>query len=526
MKGIKKIVALGIGVLMSASILTGCSADSMALYNAFNKSQEIKTAKTNTEMTLKVTATNQSAQEKQFTDTFLSMLNNTTISATSIMKQNDDRTKAEMEAKIKANLGDMPLDMGLWINTDLTSSKPVIKEVVKFPSIVALQLPQQFAGKEYMVMDYDDMVSAPGMDQVDFSKIMEFSKDFQGKLVEFLSKYAAQYKPTLEMVKKVDSQTIVQDGVSQAVDVYELKLDDKSFKEILKYTATNFAQNKDAISFIKEYLISSLSISGLPEEELKNAKAEIEKAFADYEKNLPEVLNQINKTFDQIKDIKILGEKGINIKFYINSHGFIVKEDGTLQFVLDLGAISKLDGNASTDGQQLPTGAYTIELKYNNDITNINKPVTINFPQTTKENSFTYSELLNAVTPTTPEKPVIETGWVNKNGKWYYNDANGVSKKGWLRDAGTWYYLDKDGVMATGWVKDGGTWYFLNTNGSMATGWVKQGGTWYYLHENGSMATGWIQSKGTWYYLNADGSMAANTTIGKYKLGKDGAWIK
>lgn len=526
MKGIKKIVALGIGVLMSASILTGCSADSMALYNAFNKSQEIKTAKTNTEMTLKVTATNQSAQEKQFTDTFLPMLNNTTISATSIMKQNDDRTKAEMEAKIKANLGDMPLDMGLWINTDLTSSKPVIKEVVKFPSIVSLQLPQQFAGKEYMVMDYDDMVSAPGMDQVDFSKIMEFSKDFQGKLVEFLSKYAAQYKPTLEMVKKVGTETIVQDGVSQVATVYELKLDDKGFKEILKYTATNFAQNKDAISFIKEYLISSLSISGLPEEELKNAKAEIEKAFADYEKNLPEFLNQINKVFDQIKDVKILGDKGITIKFYINSDGFIVKEDGTIQFVLDLGAISKLNGNASTDGQQLPTGAYTIELKYNNDITNINKPVTINFPQTTKENSFTYSELLNAVTPTTPEKPVIETGWVNKNGKWYYNDANGVGKKGWLRDAGTWYYLDKDGVMATGWVKDGGTWYFLNTNGSMATGWVKQGGTWYYLHENGSMATGWIQSKGTWYYLNADGSMAANTTIGKYKLGKDGAWIK
>ena len=47
------------------------------------------------------------------------------------------------------------------------------------------------------------------------------------------------------------------------------------------------------------------------------------------------------------------------------------------------------------------------------------------------------------------------------------------------------------------------------------------------------MAKGWVQINGKWYYLyekgegnNPEGSMAANTTIGRYRVDAEGAWVK
>ncbi|MDN3019018.1 bifunctional 2',3'-cyclic-nucleotide 2'-phosphodiesterase/3'-nucleotidase [Paenibacillus sp. BSR1-1] len=147
---------------------------------------------------------------------------------------------------------------------------------------------------------------------------------------------------------------------------------------------------------------------------------------------------------------------------------------------------------------------------------------------------------------------IMETGWVKVNGKWYflsedeetagamqtgwfkegnikyYLDAvNGDMKVNWAQINGKWYYFDIHGVMQTGWVLVNKKWYFLDTTtGIMKTGWVLSGKNWYYLANSGAMLTGWVQVSNKWYYLYNDGKMAANTTIGKYKLGKDGAWIK
>lgn len=146
------------------------------------------------------------------------------------------------------------------------------------------------------------------------------------------------------------------------------------------------------------------------------------------------------------------------------------------------------------------------------------------------------------------EDGVMQTGWVKSKGKWYFLDKDGVMQTGWYKENNTWYYLDAvngdmklnwakvngkwyffnvHGAMQTGWVKDGTKWYFLDqTNGDMKTGWVFTGKKWYFLASSGAMKTGWVATGGKWYYLYSNGSMAANTTVGGYKVGKDGAWIK
>lgn len=125
--------------------------------------------------------------------------------------------------------------------------------------------------------------------------------------------------------------------------------------------------------------------------------------------------------------------------------------------------------------------------------------------------------------------------WVEVNGNWQYNDAGGNPVKNtWFydRNSGQTYFLDAYGNMSTGWLYNNGGWYYLNpisngTRGAKLTGWQSIGGTWYYLDSTGKMLTGWFKDmNGKWYYLQSSGAMAKNTTIGGYKLGSDGAWIR
>ncbi|MEI4832068.1 S8 family serine peptidase [Bacillus sp. FJAT-53711] len=119
-------------------------------------------------------------------------------------------------------------------------------------------------------------------------------------------------------------------------------------------------------------------------------------------------------------------------------------------------------------------------------------------------------------------------GWNGEGGNWYYFHPDTLElATGWLHDGGKWYYLNpNDGRMQTGWLLDNGVWYYLHNSGAMATGWVYSGSNWYYLENSGAMKTGWLYQGGKWYYLNQNGAMAANTWVGNYWVGADGAWSK
>lgn len=133
------------------------------------------------------------------------------------------------------------------------------------------------------------------------------------------------------------------------------------------------------------------------------------------------------------------------------------------------------------------------------------------------------------------------SGWVSRNGRWYWfeNAASPVEGQ-WRALGGTWYYLTANGTMATGWAHDGsayyffepsgamhpggwlldqGTWYYLSPSGAMATGWVNLSGTWYYLGDDGRMRTGWYVADGRWYYSDASGAMRSSGW-----LSTGGAW--
>lgn len=142
--------------------------------------------------------------------------------------------------------------------------------------------------------------------------------------------------------------------------------------------------------------------------------------------------------------------------------------------------------------------------------------------------------------------------WMQDDKGWWYRSYDGSYPRfRWMElayDGQTdWYYFDEQGYMLTGWRNINNKWYFLfektggrALKGAMAKGWIQINGKWYYLYgknegdnPEGSMAKGWVQVNGKWYYLyekgegdKPEGSMAANTTIGRYRVDAEGAWVK
>lgn len=154
---------------------------------------------------------------------------------------------------------------------------------------------------------------------------------------------------------------------------------------------------------------------------------------------------------------------------------------------------------------------------------------------------------------------VRESGWVKKDGVWYYYTDDGWAVTGWQRIGGQWYYFTADGKMvANGWARDSIGWCWMDADGHMAKSkWILYKGDWYYLNENGYMAVNawvrdgkgwcklggdgkmlksvWIKDAGEWIYLDAAGHMAFNAwakdSCGWCWMGADGhitksEWLK
>lgn len=170
------------------------------------------------------------------------------------------------------------------------------------------------------------------------------------------------------------------------------------------------------------------------------------------------------------------------------------------------------------------TNKFEIEVKYSSSDSYRKYTLIINRGDTATTSKTTDTNTDQKANDSTTTNSKVNQ-WVQTNGKWQYNDATGNPvKRTWMGN----YYLQDNGNMATDWLNINGIWYYFGTGGAKRTGWQTIGDKWYYFDSFGMMKTGWIldANTGKYYYLGYDGSMAYNTTVGQYKLGSNGAWIK
>ncbi len=119
----------------------------------------------------------------------------------------------------------------------------------------------------------------------------------------------------------------------------------------------------------------------------------------------------------------------------------------------------------------------------------------------------------------------LDIGWLDIDGKRYYADEAGVIQTFWTNVGAERFYLGSDGAITTGWQEIDGKRYYMGDRGAMHSGWLEDGGHTYYFGENGAMITGWLTvEKGKFYFDTNGWMLTGHQTINteQYLFREDG----
>lgn len=405
----KKVITIFFSLTFIIAFIAGCvNLEGTELIKAFTKAGTINSAESDTKLTISLDAQGLSQSEADSFDQVKELVDNLQINFFTKFLQNPDKTTLKSYTQLSTNSQIMPFKTEIWLNQNFTGKTPIVKEIIKSPDLFSLTMPYEFTNK-YMVLDLEQMKKDPQTKDIfaslDFSKISQSNNQLKEKIAEFVDKYINQYDLGFNPI--TDKGTAQVDGVD--VHNYELKLSDASFKTLIRKSFNDFSKNTEAMNFIKDYMLLSIQSGGLSGTELDNATKEIELAFAQLADETTQT--QFNSFMDKLDNITLLGDKGIDITYSINNDGYIIKEIGTIQIVLDVKKLDELvndlSGTTNTTVQDL-TGIYTIELGYESNINKINSLVDSNFtyPILNTKNSFTLKQLLVALNPPPPVRKV------------------------------------------------------------------------------------------------------------------------
>lgn len=382
-------------VLIFLLVLTGCSQNQQVIFNAAMNMQNVKSMQGHTTMTFQFSGSGFEPTVQQQIDQAAMFLNNAKLDIDVKTNGNEDKTISKSQLAINFAAQGMNINIPCWVDSDLTGTTPKINEIFKIPQIAAGFLPAQFANKEYMVIDPSNMSSLGLSNSIDITKLTEFAKTFQSEEVAFLNSYAQRFNPDID-VTSMGTQTIQTNDGPKEAQMYQIKLSDAQFKNLIRYSVTNFAQDPEAINFIKEFLDQSLAISNVPDQ--AKTKSEFDQAFNEFKANMPQFLSKFSNIMDQLNGVSILGDNGIELTYAI-SEGYLIQESGSMDFKIDLAQVIQLLNNLN--GQQNSTaatnGTLNLKINYNSDISNINSPLVIDIPQVNSDNSFDYFDLIKSL---------------------------------------------------------------------------------------------------------------------------------
>lgn len=387
-------------ILVLAISFTGCTANEQRLYNALMKNQEITSMESDTDITFSLEGKDFPKEQQAILQEIIKYANNSQVSIHQKADSNEDKTVSKAQGNMNLVFGDYKIPMEVWVDVDASKDDPTMVEIIKMPQDIMKMISPEDGNKQYIVYDMDKIM-AEASQKMDKNKLIEFSKDFQTKYVDFIKDYIKNFDPGFKMAKYKGTRSV--DGKS--LYLYEVKLDDASFKKLIRNTVNNSLEDKDTIKFIEEYMNAIVDIMEIPEGE-QLSKEEMKQELVELEKEIPNFKAQFNKFMDKIEDVKIIGDKGIVIEYGINSAGYIVHESGNIDLTIDLKAIENVFGNTEDEqgqGVVKQTGILKLGIDFNTKIRNINSDIKIKMPDTNEQNSIRMSDLMKGSMAETQE---------------------------------------------------------------------------------------------------------------------------
>lgn len=394
----KKLTVLTL-ILALALGLTGCVGGELKLYDAFNKMQDITSLDTDMEMTFTFETEGFSEEEQMVLQQISAMLNNAKVKTHQRQVLNEEQTVVKAEMNTIMDFGGMTMDMGLWVDMDLTEDEQKMVEIIKMPQMLMSFISPEDPAKEYIVYDLGEMMKAEDV-ELNFAEIMEFSKELQPKLAEFMKEIQKDFKPGFKVVTQKDDKVVN----GKKLEIYEVKLDDATLKELVKYAINYSLEDEKTLEFFKEYMDAVMSMGMIPEEEREAAEKEIAEGFKEFENQIPEMKEKFNEFMEKYKDVEILGDKGIVVEYGIDDKGYIVHEAGNMDLKIDLGKIAEVL-EEDTEMQ----GIIKLGIDFKSEYYNINnKIIRVNIPKVNENNSLNMMDIMEQQMEAIPEPESVE----------------------------------------------------------------------------------------------------------------------
>lgn len=375
MKNIKKLSLISL-VLVLAMALTACQSE-VSLLKAMKKQQEITSIKAQTKYSFDVETKDLTEENQLVFDMIKDTLNDleVTLDQKSIQTKEKDKVYGKLYFTVRNK---EKVDKAtIWVDVDVKDKEePKILEIFEFPME---KLGNEFEGKKYV--------------KYDMSKIEELmskeEKDLNEKMIGQITKWAYNSEPKFEKISldllksiKLEDGIIKNLGEKDGLKQIQIKMNDKQFKKFVKEAFNKLIDNKEFREVYGEYIDLIVKLSELEEQQQK----ELIKV-KDFEK----IKELFNSLMEKVEEVPVLGEKGFNTVVAINKDGYIVKEEGSLNLVIDFAKISK----AMKVEEKIDKGTVDLTINFNTDISQINDTsIVADYPELTEENTIDLIEVM------------------------------------------------------------------------------------------------------------------------------------
>ena len=374
--------------IIATASLSGCNAqDKLELLNALEKSAEMSSCENSSQLRFTNVTFDTNIEELLLIQAFIPLLDNLSFETRQKINQNSKKNLLKTQADISITSNELSEQTSLWVYYDFENQPPIARQIMKLPASVTASLPEDLAGKEYFVMDQRDLPSGEQINPQEYIEMLEEMKNFQAGLIKLLKEHALNIDPGFVAVNRLKDQIVNGEKMS----LYQLKLDDASFKTVLKYALTVFSENEQAKELIKEFISLAGSVA-----EGKEAGLDIDMAYSALTNGKARFKDEIGLVMAALENVTVLGSRGVEMNFLINSDGYIVNQNGVFDFLINSqqieDAFEELAGDAEYDGKEMYEFTFGMALEFNTDISSINQDVSIGFPVLTDKNSFDFND--------------------------------------------------------------------------------------------------------------------------------------
>ncbi|MGE5677761.1 MAG: copper amine oxidase N-terminal domain-containing protein [Pseudomonadota bacterium] len=377
-------------VLIAAMTLSGCNArDKLELLNALEKTASINSYESNSQIRFVNVTFDTNIEDLLELQLLIPLFDNLSFDIRQKAVQNTAKTILKAKSDLKIMSTELSDQFTTWVYYDFENQPPVARQIIKLPESIASSLPEDLAGKEYFVMDQKDLSPESQLDPKQYADLAEELKNMQSSMIQLLKEYAIDKNTGFVVVNQLEDQFVNGEKMS----LYQLKLDNKSFMEVLKYALTEYSENEQVKELLGGLILAAGSFAAGTE-----GGSDLEMAYAAITDGEASLKDEVGRIMAALKNVTLLGSRGIEVNFLIDKNGYIVNQNGVFDFFINSQQIEDafeiMAGDTAYDGKEIYFFTFGMAMEFNTDMSNINQDISVNLPVITAENSFDFDDFI------------------------------------------------------------------------------------------------------------------------------------